>query len=92
MRWAVRHWPLRYVRGVFGIGGVKASMLAAKPTAYYEQSMASDFTARETAAQTIVTLAESSGGDAALIAQAKTVLSKAVQLKLLPKNTARAMR
>lgn len=58
--------------GVFGIGGVKASTLAAKPTAYYEQSMASDFTARETAAQTIVTLAESSGGDAALIAQAKT--------------------
>lgn len=60
-----------FCAGVFGIGGVKASALARQPAAYYEQSMAADFTARETAADTILTLAKSSGGDSALIEQAQ---------------------
>lgn len=60
--------------GMFGIGGEKASDFAQKPLDYYEQSMAADFTARETAADTILTLAKSAGGDAALIADAQAGL------------------
>lgn len=47
--------------GVFGIGGAKLNAAANTAVTYYEDNMAADFTARESAAQSILSIAESEG-------------------------------
>ena len=58
--------------GVFGIGGAKLKSAAAAPVAYYEENMAADFAARESAAQTILGIASNSDVDIKAATQALT--------------------
>lgn len=61
--------------GVVGLGCVKVKNLAAGPLEYYETNMAADFAARESAAQSLLTLAQGQVEDS-LVQQAQTALDQ----------------
>ncbi len=73
---AVLALVLAAAAGIVGIGGVKARSAAAEPYAYYQTEMASDFALRESAAETILSLAQQQGVDPALIGDAQAALDE----------------
>lgn len=56
---------LAVLAGVLGIGGAKLNAAAQAAVTYYADNMSADFTARESAAQSLLSIAESAGLDTA---------------------------
>lgn len=76
--------------GIFGVGGAKVKSVGAAAQDYYSKNMAADFTARETAAQSLLGIAVQLGTEDALVGPAQQALDSSRAAAASPAERYRA--